>query len=313
MDHSLHPLFKPIQMNGTYSNSYYVEKIPAPGLMAYVACYWESGSLPYTHEQGVMGEDQEPSVMTVPARVLPDGCTDMLITYDPVCSVHTYAYCGNYTQPFIVPEQSDDGPPAGDYTFGVRFFPGGAHVFHGMPLEWFTDKRIALQECWPEGKGLNELQERMAGTNRFAERVEVMNAYLNPLSVQTTTSENNLMKNVLHRIFIDGGRMSVQELAMREVISERQLHRKFSEWVGISPKRFSEVVRFHRVLRDIHQGNTADWAMLAQNHGFFDQAHLIRQFRKFYGETPLTAAREHGRMLSDLYNRSVAPSVILKS
>jgi len=295
-------------MNGTYSNSYYIEKIPAPGLMAYVACYWESGSLPNTHADVARGESRDQSV-SVPARVLPDGCTDMLITYDPVSSEHSYAYCGNYTQPFTVPEQSHDGPPAGDYTFGVRFFPGGAHIFHGMPLEWFTDKRIALQECWP--KGLDELQERMAGTNRFAERVEVMNAYLNPLSVQTTTSENDLMKNVLHRIFIDGGRMSVQELAMREVISERQLHRKFSEWVGISPKRFSEVVRFHRVLRDIHQGNTADWAMLAQNHGFFDQAHLIRQFRKFYGETPLTAAREHGRMLSDLYNRSVEPSVIL--
>ncbi|WP_340400903.1 helix-turn-helix domain-containing protein [Paenibacillus sp. FSL H8-0079] len=311
MDHSLHPLFKPIQINGTYPDSYYVEKIPAAGLMAYVACYWESGSLPNTHADVTWGEGREPSVMTVPARVLPDGCTDMLITYDPVCSEHSYAYCGNYTQPFAVPERSDDGSPAGDYTFGVRFFPGGAHVFHGMPLEWFTDKRIALQECWPEK--LNELQERMAETNRFAERVEVMNAYLSPLSMQASTSENDLMKNVLHRIFIDGGRMTVQELAMREVISERQLHRKFSEWVGISPKRFSEVVRFHRVLNDIHQGNTADWAMLAQNHGFFDQAHLIRQFRKFYGETPLTAAKEHGRMLSDLYNRSVEPSVILKS
>nr|WP_211175605.1 helix-turn-helix domain-containing protein [Paenibacillus sp. SZ31] len=307
----MHPLFKPIQINGTYPNSYYVEKIPVAGLMAYVACYWESGSLPNTHADVTWGEGREQSVMTVPARVLPDGCTDMLITYDPVCSEHSYAYCGNYTQPFAVPEPSDDGSPAGDYTFGVRFFPGGAHVFHGMPLEWFTDKRIALQECWPEK--LNELQERMAETNSFAERVEVMNAYLSPLSMQSSTSENDLMKNVLHRIFIDGGRMTVQELAMREVISERQLHRKFSEWVGISPKRFSEVVRFHRVLNDIHQGNTADWAMLAQNHGFFDQAHLIRQFRKFYGETPLTAAKEHGRMLSDLYNRSVEPSVILKS
>lgn len=311
MDHSLHPLFKPIQMNGTYSNSYYVEKIPATGLMAYVACYWESGSLSSTRRDVAKGAGRDQSVISVPARVLPDGCTDMLITYDHVRSKYAYAYCGNYTQPFTIPEPSDDGPPAGDYTFGVRFFPGGAHVFHGMPLEWFTDKRVALQECWPEG--LNELQERMAETNSFAERVEVMNAYLNPLSVQTSTSENDLMKNVLHRIFIDGGRMSVQELAMREVISERQLHRRFSEWVGISPKRFSEVVRFHRVLSDIHQGYTADWAMLAQNHGFFDQAHLIRQFRKFYGETPLTAAREHGRMLSDLYNRSVESSVILRS
>ncbi|WP_440117301.1 helix-turn-helix domain-containing protein [Paenibacillus sp. QZ-Y1] len=310
MDPSLHPLFKPIQINGTYLNSYYVEQIPAAGLMAYVACYWESGSLPYTHEDVAMKEGRDQSVMTVPARVLPDGCTDMLITYDSVSSVHSYAYCGNYTQPFAIPEPSDDGPAAGEYTFGVRFFPGGAYNFHGMPLEWFTDKRIPLQECWPEK--LNELQERMAETNHFAERVTVMNAYLSPLSVQASTYDNDLMKSVLHRIFVDGGRMSVQELAIREVISERQLHRKFSEWVGISPKRFSEVVRFHRVLASIHQGQTADWAMLAQNYGFYDQAHLIRHFRKFYGETPLTAAKEHGRMLSDLYNRSAAPSVILK-
>lgn len=106
--------------------------------------------------------------------------------------------------------------------------------------------RIPLEECWPVR--LNELQERMAGTRTFEERVRVMNAYLSPLSVQTSTYENDLMKNALHRIFIDGGRMSVSELAMREVVSERQLHRKFAEWVGISPKRFSEVVRFHRVL-----------------------------------------------------------------
>ncbi|OAX50495.1 helix-turn-helix domain-containing protein [Paenibacillus sp. AD87] len=303
MDHSLHPLFRPIQMNGTDRNTYYIEQIPSISLMAHVACYWESGSIPHTGEQ-----DQEP--ISVPARVLPDGCTDMLITYDSVRSAHSYVYCGNYTHPFAVPEAFDVSPSA-DYTFGVRFFPGGAYVFHGLPLEGFTDMRIPLEECWPVR--LNELQERIAGTRIFEERVQVMNAYLSPLSVQTNTYENDLMKNALHRIFIDGGRMSVSELAMREVVSERQLHRKFAEWIGISPKRFSEVVRFHRVLGSIHQGHTADGVALALNHGFFDQAHLIRQFRKFYGETPLTAAKEHQQRLSDLYNKSVAPSDILRS
>jgi len=271
--------------------------------MAHVACYWESGSIPHEGER-----DQER--ISVPARVLPDGCTDMLITYDSVRSVHSYAYCGNYSHPFALPEPSDVSPSA-DYTFGVRFFPGGAYVFHGLPLEGFTDMRIPLEECWP--LRLNELQERIAGTKTFAERVQVMNAYLLPLSVQTSTYENNLMKNALHRIFIDGGRMSVSELAMREVVSERQLNRKFAEWIGISPKRFSEVVRFHRVLSSIHQGHTADGAALALNHGFFDQAHLIRQFRKFYGETPMTAAKEHLQRLSDLYNNSVASLDILRS
>ncbi|KOY15439.1 helix-turn-helix domain-containing protein [Paenibacillus xylanivorans] len=333
MDPSLHPLFRPIQMNGTDGNTYYMEQIPSVSLMAHVACYWESGSIPHAGENqstaidmyptrkeaGTLQSTKDPYMdggidqpyVSVPARVLPDGCTDMLITYDSIHSVHSYGYCGNYTHPFAVPEPVDVPASAENYTFGVRFFPGGAYVFHGLPLEELTDRRIPLEECWPVK--LSELQERMAGTKSFEERVHVMNTYLSPLSVQTNSYENDLMKNVLHRIFTDGGRMSVSELAMREVVSERQLHRKFAEWIGISPKRFSEVVRFHRVLDSIHQGHTADWVALALNHGFFDQAHLIRQFRKFYGETPLTAAKEHQQRLSDLYNNSIASSVILKS
>lgn len=308
MDPSLHPMFRPIQMNGTGRHTYYMEQIPSASLMAHVACYWESGLILQSSKKPDMDGGIVQPDMSVPARVLPDGCTDMLITYDSVGSLHSYGYCGNYTHPFAVPGPSD-APATADYTFGVRFFPGGAYVFHGLPLEEFTDRRIPLHECWPVE--LSELQERMAGTKSFKERVQVMNTYLSPLSLQPNTYEHDLMKNVLHRIFKDGGRMNVSELAMREVVSERQLHRKFAEWVGVSPKRFSEVVRFHRVLESIHQGHTADGVALALNHGFFDQAHLIRQFRKFYGETPFTAAKEHQRMLSDLYNNPVVPSVIL--
>ncbi|WP_306440274.1 AraC family transcriptional regulator [Paenibacillus taichungensis] len=301
-------MFRPIQMNGTGRHTYYMEQIPSASLMAHVACYWESGLILQSSKKPDMdgGIVQPDMSVLVPARVLPDGCTDMLITYDSVGSLHSYGYCGNYTHPFAVPGPSD-APASADYTFGVRFFPGGAYVFHGLPLEEFTDRRIPLHECWPVE--LSELQERMAGTKSFKERVQVMNTYLSPLSLQPNTYEHDLMKNVLHRIFKDGGRMSVRELAMREVVSERQLHRKFAEWIGVSPKRFSEVVRFHRVLGSIHQGHTADGVALALNHGFFDQAHLIRQFRKFYGETPLTAAKEHQRMLSDLYNNPVVPLV----
>ncbi|MFS0870590.1 DUF6597 domain-containing transcriptional factor [Paenibacillus xylanilyticus] len=301
MDARLHPLFQPIQINGTDLQTYYMEQPPSPVLTAYIACFWESGTTPYGGYNLTEG---------VPSRVLPDGCTDILITYDAVCQQHSFAYCGNYTEPFAIPKPLDVTVTA-DYTFGVRFFPGGARYFHGLPLESFTDRRVSLEECWPAK--IDELRERMAGTKSFEERVQVMETVLCLLPDDGSTYERDLMKNALHRIFVHGGRLSVNELASREVVSERQLHRKFGEWVGISPKRFSEVVRFHRVLSDIHQGLRTDWATLALNHGFFDQAHLIRQFRKLYGETPLTAAREHRRRLSELYNRPAEPSFILES
>ncbi|MCG7377479.1 helix-turn-helix domain-containing protein [Paenibacillus sp. ACRSA] len=304
MDATLHSMFRPIQMNSNDHQSYYMERMPSIELMPYVVCYWESGFFE-NREDGMLPKQGS----GVPTRVLPDGCTDILITYDAAQSKHTLSYCGNYTQPFVF-NQPIGLVPLGDYTFGVRFFPGGARSFHGLPLDTFTDLRIALEECWPTQ--VDELRERLATTNSFDERVQVMESTLKKLSVRIPANELDLMKNVLHRIFSDGGSMNVQELAMREVVSERQLHRKFSDWIGISPKRFSEIVRFHRVLASIHQKSVSDWAALAVEHGFYDQAHLIRHFRKFYGETPLTAAREHQMMMSDLYNRLDKPSVILK-
>ncbi|WP_145050432.1 helix-turn-helix domain-containing protein [Paenibacillus xylanexedens] len=305
MDVTLHTMFRPIQINGTDEQSYYVERMPSADLMAYIACYWESGFFSNREESTLPKQ-----VNGVPTRVLPDGCTDILITYDAAQSKHTLSYCGNYTQPFMFP-QSVGVVPSGDYTFGVRFFPGGARSFHGLPLDTFTDLRIPLEECWPTQ--VDELRERLATTNSFDERVRVMEGTLKRLSVRISAYEQDLMKNVLHRIFSDGGSMNVHELAIREVVSERQLHRKFAGWIGVSPKRFSEIVRFHRVLASIHQNPARDWAALAVEHGFYDQAHLIRHFRKFYGETPRTAAKEHHLMMSDLYNRLDRPSVILKS
>lgn len=106
--------------------------------------------------------------------------------------------------------------------------------------------------------------------------------------------------------------MGVKELAEREAISERQLNRKFGQWIGVSPKKFSEVVRFQSVLRTIQSGSPLDWTELALKHSFFDQAHLIRDFRRFYGDSPLTAAKDF-RRLSDFYNTCTKPPIILKT
>ncbi|WP_430021691.1 DUF6597 domain-containing transcriptional factor [Paenibacillus sp. MABNR03] len=69
--------------------TYYIEQPPSPVLTAYIACFWESGITPYAGYNLTEG---------VPSRVLPDGCTDILITYNAVCEQHSFAYCGNYTE-----------------------------------------------------------------------------------------------------------------------------------------------------------------------------------------------------------------------
>ncbi|PNQ79038.1 helix-turn-helix domain-containing protein [Paenibacillus sp. F4] len=310
MDPLLHSLFRPLQVNGSDLSTYYIEQKPSAALKAYVACYWESGPADREREANLAASCEDTASLSLPQeeimeRVLPDGCTDILFEYDPVSKRQELSYCGTFTQPFVSTRQ------AGSETriFAVRFFPGGAHYFHGMPTHLFTGGNYRLEDLWPESIAV--IGERIMEAQNFNERVRIMDEYLNQLLLRRRTSDCDLMKNLLHRIFMSGGSVGVKELAEREAISERQINRKFGQWIGISPKKFSEVVRFHSVLHSIQSGGSLDWTEFALKHSFFDQAHLIRDFRRFYGDSPLTAAKDL-RKLSDFYNTRPEASAILK-
>ncbi|AOK90577.1 AraC family transcriptional regulator [Paenibacillus polymyxa] len=310
MDPLLHSLFRPLQVNGSDPSTYYIEQKPSAALRAYVACYWESGPANRVVEENLAASCEDTALLSLPQeetmeRVLPDGCTDILFEYDPVSKRQGLSYCGTFTQPFVSARQ------AGSETriFAVRFFPGGAHYFHGMPTHLFTGGNYRLEDLWPESIAV--IGERIMEAQNFNERVRIMDEYLNQLLLRQRTNDCDLMKNLLHRIFVSGGSVEVRELAEREAISERQLNRKFGQWIGISPKKFSEVVRFQSVLHSIQSGGGLDWTELALKHSFFDQAHLIRDFRRFYGDSPLTAAKDL-RKLSDFYNTRPEASAILK-
>ncbi|MHB0883232.1 AraC family transcriptional regulator [Paenibacillus sp. SEL1] len=310
MDPLLHSLFRPLQVNGSDLSTYYIEQKPSAALKAYVACYWESGPANRVVEENLAASCEDTALLSLPQeetmeRVLPDGCTDILLEYDPVSKRQELSYCGTFTQPFVSARQ------AGSETriFAVRFFPGGAHYFHGMPTHLFTGGNYRLEDLWPESIAV--IGERILEAQNFNERVRIMDEYLNRLLLRQRTNDCDLMKNLLHRIFVSGGSVGVKELAEREAISERQLNRKFGQWIGISPKKFSEVVRFQSVLHSIQSGGGLDWTELALKHSFFDQAHLIRDFRRFYGDSPLTALKDF-RKLSDFYNTRPEASAILK-
>ncbi len=80
----------------------------------------------------------------------------------------------------------------------------------------------------------------------------------------------------------------VSEVADHAGLSTRGLRRRFSAAVGLSPKRFAGLARFQRVIHDIAKRPPTCWATFAYAHGFFDQAHLIRDVRAFSGLTPAT-------------------------
>lgn len=82
------------------------------------------------------------------------------------------------------------------------------------------------------------------------------------------------------------GQILVRTLADLLKISNRHLERKFMERIGISPKQLCRLFRIKNVLTNF-KGTERDWATLAVATGYFDQAHLIHEFRFFTGKSPM--------------------------
>ena len=87
-----------------------------------------------------------------------------------------------------------------------------------------------------------------------------------------------------HPVERSGGRASIDSVASAAGVSRQHLARAFAYHVGVSPKIFARVVRFRRALA---LAGGRDWAGLAAELGYFDQSHLIADFREFAGVTPV--------------------------
>ena len=83
-----------------------------------------------------------------------------------------------------------------------------------------------------------------------------------------------------------GGRLPIERIAAQIGISRQHLSRRFLQHVGVTPKTFARVMRFESLVRAARNG-PRDWAALAADLGYFDQAHLIAEFRELAGATPV--------------------------
>jgi transcriptional regulator GlxA family with amidase domain len=91
---------------------------------------------------------------------------------------------------------------------------------------------------------------------------------------------------VLPLLIKEGGLIKVERLAFHACLSFRQFERVFEQRIGLPPKYFSRLVRFaHAWVIKEQQPNTS-WIKIAYECGYFDQMHLIRDFKEFAGVNP---------------------------
>ncbi len=87
------------------------------------------------------------------------------------------------------------------------------------------------------------------------------------------------------------GRLQMGELSRSMGLSQEHLIRRFREQVGLTPKAYANILRFERAL-GLARAKTASWSQIALSCGYYDQAHLVRDFQRFAGRAPASLLRD---------------------
>jgi AraC-like DNA-binding protein len=164
---------------------------------------------------------------------------------------------------------------------GIRFHPGGTSPFLRVPMNELTDQVTELGTLSTElERELLLVSEHVPSLpDKIAAVEAALTAHL--LRSSPDSSATRLASRIVH----SAGLISVDQLASDAGISSRQLERRFLREIGVGPKLLSRILRFQQVFRAVDREDAA-WASIALECGYYDQAHLIRDFNQFAGQTP---------------------------
>jgi len=171
--------------------------------------------------------------------------------------------------------------------FGVRFRPGRAPFSSDLPLGEARNRAIPLDAVWEDQERraeIHALEFRLAQVSGITQQMACVARFLNKL-LRHCKEPDAVLTQALSLIAEAKGQIPVETLAAAVRISSRQLERKFTQHVGLSPKAFCRITRFRQAKFLLESMRGTHGCDLAYACGYYDQTHLIREFRWFTGQT----------------------------
>lgn len=173
--------------------------------------------------------------------------------------------------------------PAGQRSVVVHIDPAASAAVFGVPASDLAGEIVELEALWDKDS-LRALYERLSSARSTAQAAAIIqHAVAQRLATANTPIAVSPLVEEGRALLVD---RSVQTVAAELGVSERHFRRVFREAVGVSPKAFAKLARFRRAIATAKTDRTTSWAAIAADAGYYDQAHLIDDFRSIAGVTP---------------------------
>lgn len=258
-------IYRPLTATPFKSNRFYTEIAAVKELQSYIRCYWG------TENPHIQFENDD-----APELVIPDTCVDIIYHIDYTDNTVTGGFCGVNDYSFHAQGRGTISHIVS--TVAIRFYAWSAYAFSddslqstmngyfdvGSRFEWL-DKIIR-----PRLLELKTLQEKIS----FIEHILLKRLYY--------VRENIVVNNTIQNILLNKGSLGIANLAKESFVSTRQLERLFHEYVGITPKKLSNLIRYQFLWRDVLAEPDFDVLSAVHKYGYTDQSHLLREFKRYH-------------------------------
>ncbi len=265
----------------------YLESPPSPSFRNVIRHYW---SLEQSAAEA--GEMREP--------VLPDGCPEIVFNLEDRFRKFTgdsdfelqpqTLIAGQMTSRIVI------GPSGRVKLFGVRFEPFGAFAIFRMPVAEFTNRIERLDSVLQHG--VSAMADRLAEAESFNRRIGIFESeFLRHIDLDLIPESRF---RAAARILNSCRERRISAVASELGWSERKLERDFLKYVGLTPKMFARVSRFSAIVRALETTGPGQLLDHAHEFGYYDQSHMINEFRGFAADSP-TAFYDRSHRLSELF------------
>ena len=219
-----------------------------------------------------------------PTKIIPSTKADLIFYYHDPFVIHENGkkeilpknvIHGQLTKPMQVSATGKTG------LIIFSFYPWGISQLIDIPYNELTDMSIDLN-CIFGSKAVDEVHSKILESKNNIERVNITQKFL-----IDKLRERKADKFVIYLSKIINekhGNIKLNKMAQEFNISRRHLQRRFSNITGLSPKQFAEIIRFQKSLYLKRCG--FHWNEIAENCGYYDQSHFIKEVKKYTGTSP---------------------------